>query len=1176
MKNTLLHASHDSISISSWNVHGLGQKHKDDLFLDYIKHDINILLETWKSDETDIDIPNFDKISIFRTKGKKAKRNSGGVIIYVNNEINTGITVLKNVTKSKNRIWLKLNKTFFGFDKDIFLCGIYIPPVCSFHYNNEYENLEKEIKTLSKDGSILLMGDFNSRTSCSTDFILNDNNNEYLETILPIDYKSDFHYMRKSQDRTINVQGRELLDLCVSAKIRILNGRFIGDQFGNITCFNQKGCSVVDYAIASESLLSSVKYFQVEMPTHFSDHSQIIAHLNCFSKIQKPLFNYDKLEYTLKWSNRSKIILEQELFENYTLETITNFQNTEFENNASGVNGANDQLTNIYYNLSLKCMKKCYFKKKKKKKKPWTNSQFLALKNTVNLYSRKMRLSPFDCNIRINFLTHCKKLKKMSKALKKEYKQNLINEISNLSPSESKEFWKILKGIKNNDNKKDLNIDLNQFAQHFKNQGNPEKLDKSFENEININLLKEEEQLLDRDTDNPITISEIKSQIKKLQDGKSSGPDQICYEIIKHSSTVLLTALAKLFNLILNTTLYPQKWNKSFIVPIFKSGDASNLSNYRGISLTNCLSKLFNSIINNRLLEVFQDQMTPSQFGFRKNHRTSDSIFILKTLINKYINREKKKIYGCFIDLKKAFDSVWRVGLLYKILKNKNLGKKLYSVIKNMYSSTEASVKSQNYLSEYVSIDRGVKQGDNLSSLLFNIYINDIPEIFNKECEPVTLQHINLNCLMFADDILLLSETEKGLQQSISNFYDYCNRWQLSINAKKTKIIIFQQKNILDKKHDFFLGKEKLEKVINYKYLGNIIESSGKFHSSHSELAKKGSKVMFSMFSYLRALNDVPIKIYIKLFETLIKPILTYNSEIWYMDFYEKIVRASKKGKENPNFDMITLVDGSFIEKTHLKFCKYTLGLSKHSVNIAARAELARYPLESFIKTQSIKYFIRLIHNTNNPLLDDAFLLSKSLHLDGTYSWYTYVSNICKSNNIDIDEIQNIDYSKGMLSFTKRINKNIQEEYEKIFFNKLQTMTDNNKTYLYSKLKSDYKIDDYLLKYNFENRRNICKMRTSDHFLEIERGRYKRIKREDRLCKMCNENVIENETHYFFHCSKYNEIRKDFETNMHTELSNLNDFDKLIKILSSMDHLQFIAPFIKKSLLLRKVDELAA
>ena len=104
---------------------------------------------------------------------------------------------------------------------------------------------------------------------------------------------------------------------------------------------------------------------------------------------------------------------------------------------------------------------------------------------------------------------------------------------------------------------------------------------------------------------------------------------------------------------------------------------------------------------------------------------------------------------------------------------------------------------------------------------------------------------------MFADDILLLSESVEGLQNSLDKLKNYCHKWQLSVNVAKTKIIVFQQRNIPYKKSDFYLNGCKLEKVLKYKYLGNLIEATGKFHSARLELSKKANKVMFSMFNYL-------------------------------------------------------------------------------------------------------------------------------------------------------------------------------------------------------------------------------------------------------------------------------------------------------------------------------------
>ena len=176
---------------------------------------------------------------------------------------------------------------------------------------------------------------------------------------------------------------------------------------------------------------------------------------------------------------------------------------------------------------------------------------------------------------------------------------------------------------------------------------------------------------------------------------KCSGPDLILNEIIKYSSVATCKSLVKLFNLILNSGNYPETWRKSFIILIFKSGDRSDMNNYRGISLQNSIAKLFSSLLNERLNVFYENLYANQQFGFRHNHRTTDSIFVLKTLLTKYLNKKKQNVYSCFVDLKKAFDSLWHNGLLYKLMKS-GIGGKFYNVIDSMYSSCKSAVKIDN------------------------------------------------------------------------------------------------------------------------------------------------------------------------------------------------------------------------------------------------------------------------------------------------------------------------------------------------------------------------------------------------------------------------------------------------------------------------------------------------
>jgi hypothetical protein len=131
----------------------------------------------------------------------------------------------------------------------------------------------------------------------------------------------------------------------------------------------------------------------------------------------------------------------------------------------------------------------------------------------------------------------------------------------------------------------------------------------------------------------------------------------------------LALTLTKLFNKNLNFGRFPKIWNISLLTSIYKSGDPTDCGNYRGISISSCVGKLFTSLLQKRISDFLETNglLSDNQGGFRKNYRIVDKVFILKTIIKKYIYKEKRKVYACFVDFKKAFDSVWRSALFIKL-----------------------------------------------------------------------------------------------------------------------------------------------------------------------------------------------------------------------------------------------------------------------------------------------------------------------------------------------------------------------------------------------------------------------------------------------------------------------------------------------------------------------------
>ena len=169
--------------------------------------------------------------------------------------------------------------------------------------------------------------------------------------------------------------------------------------------------------------------------------------------------------------------------------------------------------------------------------------------------------------------------------------------------------------------------------------------------------------------------------ISKLKNNKASGLYSIRNEMLKSCSTVLLPCIIKLFNLIFSSEICPSSCASGYITPLFKTGDNSKPENYRGITITSNIGKLFNLVLNARLDTFLENNqiINKAQIGFTRKARTSDHMFVLKSLIDKYINSKGEKLYSCFVDFHKAFDTVIHPGLKVK-LRELNINGKFYDI----------------------------------------------------------------------------------------------------------------------------------------------------------------------------------------------------------------------------------------------------------------------------------------------------------------------------------------------------------------------------------------------------------------------------------------------------------------------------------------------------------------
>ncbi len=349
--------------------------------------------------------------------------------------------------------------------------------------------------------------------------------------------------------------------------------------------------------------------------------------------------------------------------------------------------------------------------------------------------------------------------------------------------------------------------------------------------------------------------------MKSLKNKKSCGLDGISNEMLKHSSFKLKDAILKLFNLVLKSGHFPEIWKENLITPIFKQGEKYDPNNYRGITVSSNLGKLFCSIINDRLVQFIQEHklLDNCQIGFMPKQRTSDHIYTLHTLIQKHVQQTKQgKIFGCFIDFQKAFDSVWHNGLFLKLIES-GIGGRTYDIIKDIYNGNKCCVKINDKRTDYFS------------------------------------QTIKI--------------------------------WETILNH-----------------------------VTCYNYLGLTISASGQFNTAIKDLTDKARRAFYSIRRPLIKFNP-PIKLWIKIFDSIIKPILLYGCEIWGLKFKLNYESWDK----NP------------VEIFHLEFCKNILGIHRNAPNLGCRAELGRFPLLSEIQKRAAKFWFHLSDTPTDSYHHSAF-----------------------------------------------------------------------------------------------------------------------------------------------------------------------------------------------------------
>ncbi len=642
---------------------------------------------------------------------------------------------------------------------------------------------------------------------------------------------------------------------------------------------------------------------------------------------------------------------------------------------------------------------------------------------------------------------------------------------------------------------------------------------------------------------NLITEEEVKKCINKLKNGKACGYDNVINEFLKHSSPYMSQLYTKFFNLVLKFGIIPDDWVIGIIKPQYKNrGSKSDPDNYRGITLLSCMGKLFTYILNVRLTQFVDTNqlMCEEQTGFRNKYSTLDHIFSLNFIVRLYLSKNKR-LYCAFIDYKKAFDLVDRV-LLWRKLVSMGVNGLFLRVVHNLYTRAKSCVKisGSNDQSNFFASNVGVRQGENLSPLLFALFLTDVvpflagkfsglTELCNTIRDTLSDEdvevYMKLYVLLYADDTIVLAESPQELQSALDAMHEYCNANKLTINATKTKILIFS-KGMLRNIQQFVYNGVNLEVFRQYCYLGLVFNYNGKFNVAQKALYDKASRAMFGLLAKCRKLK-LPVDIQIKLFDSVIKPVAIYASEVW--------------GAE----------DNGLADKLQRRFLKLALGLKVRTPTVMVRGETGCYPVEVDIKLRMLNFWCKLVNEDKSEKISKTcFNCMFSLYNDNTFvhPWIQSVKSTLDS--IGLTYVFYLDkVSPGWLKHSAKTA--LRDLYVQKWLADVKT---HEKCSNYKLFKSKFQYENYLNVLPPYLARSLLLFRVRNSLLPVSSFDPNVLNTETH-CKFCGT-YGPDEFHYLMSCNHFSTDRKRVIAN--NFVANGLDFKRL---MSSPVHVSSVALF---------------
>ena len=938
-----------------------------------------------------------------------------------------------------------------------------------------FDDLLTTAAEASNAGHVILTGDFNARTGSQSDE-LDTSLAAHVDLPLNVHAYSYDAPARQSLDSTVDRFGLLLLQFCQASQLYILNGRIQGDVPGRFTSHANAGKSCIDYFIASPGICTRTQSLLVDDMLPHSDHFPVVLTLDMPSALtptntvvpSTPLLRYDMIRTEQFQAQFSDIELGQQLSGLHHVSAEAGFQILQDTIMAAA--------TNTYEKVKAS--------DKHSHHKPWFDQECKSA-----LRSYRAALHDPSSHMARHFL---KIYRAVVRRKKRRYTKHTAAKLADLAKHSPAKFWKRFRQKGNTTPIADLDKWMSHFEKLLNVSPNTDAVDSHL---FDLHLPELPDAL---PLNVPISSDEVSAAITALKRHKAADLYGMRAEFVVDAAADLIAPITTVFNTAFHGD-FPAAHSIGRLCPIFKSGNEHDPDNYRGITVSTVLSKLYATVLERRISSWAEDKglRAAGQAGFRRDHRTSDNILILRTLIesSKALKTGKQhgRLYACFVDFRKAFDTIPREKL-WQHLSSIGIQGNMLAALKAYYAEVQVCVdiplvgRSPTFPSTI-----GVKQGCPMSPTLFGLYIDQLEShLMSHAQDAPDLQGQKVPVLLYADDIVLLSRSPADLQHLLHVLQLFCAEKLLSVNMSKTQIVVFN-----DFRHtpseSFMYCNQPLSVVDQYTYLGIVFHKSGSFKSAIQKLAAAGKRALFAMHQRCADLGIVDIVTRCSLFSSLVQPVLSYGCEIWG---FEKGYLTS----------LMTIV--------HNMFMKRTLRVRRSVPDDVVLCELGQVPLYLHWHKLTLKYICRLTTLPDDRLVKKAFNQTQLLH---TPWWQRVHAQICEY------QLQGV---FGFGSFNMcHAEQSLRDHW---FRNLCQSSATKLSFYVDNMHFDSTDMAPYLMTVNSEGPLfDLIKFRLGSHMLRVETDRWvhPRPPREQRICQHCQCGAVEDEQHFLFDCPFYSIIR---------------------------------------------------